>query len=98
MSGVSRIQRLIAIEIPLAFPHIMLGINQTLIFSLFMIVLGALIGTEDLGQIIMGALSRKDGAGVALTLGIFVSFICLAVDHLIRTWSDRQKKLLGIDS
>ncbi|MGY9042113.1 MAG: ABC transporter permease, partial [Alphaproteobacteria bacterium] len=93
MSGVSRMQRLIAIEIPLAFPHIMLGINQTLIFSLFMIVLGALIGTEDLGQIIMGALSRKDGAGVALTLGIFVSFICLAVDHLIRTWSDRQKKL-----
>ena len=98
MSGVSRMQRLIAIEIPLAFPHIMLGINQTLIFSLFMIVLGALIGTEDLGQIIMGALSRKDGAGIALTLGIFVSFICLAVDHLIRTWSDRQKKLLGIDS
>ncbi|MDC0861164.1 ABC transporter permease subunit [Alphaproteobacteria bacterium] len=96
MSGVSRMQRWTAIEIPLAFPHIMLGINQTLIFSLFMIVLGALIGTEDLGQIIMGALSRKDGAGVALTLGIFVSFICLAVDHLIRTWSERQKKLLGI--
>jgi glycine betaine/proline transport system permease protein len=96
MSGVSRIQRWTAIEIPLAFPHIMLGINQTLIFSLFMIVLGALIGTEDLGQIIMGALSRKDGAGVALTLGIFISFICLAVDHLIRTWSERQKKLLGI--
>ena len=96
MSGVSRMQRWTAIEIPLAFPHIMLGINQTLIFSLFMIVLGALIGTEDLGQIIMGALSRKDGAGVALTLGIFISFICLAVDHLIRTWSERQKKLLGI--
>ena len=96
MSGVSRMQRWKAIEIPLAFPHIMLGINQTLIFSLFMIVLGALIGTEDLGQIIMGALSRSDGAGVALTLGIFISFICLAVDHLIRTWSERQKKLLGI--
>ena len=91
MSGVSRIQRWTAIEIPLAFPHIMLGINQTLIFSLFMIVLGALIGTEDLGQIIMGALSRKDGAGVALTLGIFISFICLAVDHLIRTWSKDRK-------
>jgi glycine betaine/proline transport system permease protein len=97
MSGVSRLQRWTTIEIPLAFPHIMLGINQTLIFSLFMIVLGALIGTEDLGQIIMGSLSRNDGAGVALTLGIFVSFICLAVDHLIRTWSEKQKKLLGID-
>jgi len=98
MSGVSRLQRWTNIEIPLAFPHIMLGINQTVIFSLFMVILGALIGTEDLGQVIMGALSRSDGAGVALTLGIFVSFMCLAVDHLIRTWSDRQKKLLGIDS
>jgi len=58
MSGVSNLQRWISIELPLAFPHIMLGINQTVIFALMMIVLGALIGTEDLGQIIMGSLSR----------------------------------------
>jgi len=97
MSGVSNLQRWISIELPLAFPHIMLGINQTVIFALMMIVLGALIGTEDLGQIIMGSLSRPGGAGIGFTLGIFVSFICLAVDNLIRTWSDERKKLLGID-
>ena len=34
MSGVNRLQRWIKIEIPLAFPHIMLGINQTVIFAL----------------------------------------------------------------
>ena len=96
MSGVSNLQRWISIELPLAFPHIMLGINQTVIFALMMIVLGALIGTEDLGQIIMGSLSRPGGAGIGFTLGIFVSFICLAVDNLIRTWSDERKKLLGI--
>ncbi len=97
MSGVSNLQRWVSIELPLAFPHIMLGINQTVIFALMMIVLGALIGTEDLGQIIMGSLSRPGGAGIGLTLGIFVSFICLAVDNLIRTWSEERKKLLGID-
>ena len=32
-----------------------------------------------------------------LTLGIFVSFICLAVDNLIQTWANERKKLLGID-
>ena len=94
MSGVSNFQRWKSIELPLAFPHIMLGINQTLIFALMMIVLGALIGTEDLGQIIMGCLSRPNGAGIGLTLGIFVSFICLAADNLIRTWADERKKML----
>ena len=97
MSGVSRLQRWTNIELPLAFPHIMLGINQTVIFALFMVILGALIGTIDLGQLIMGALSKKGGAGIGLTLGIFVSFICLAVDNLIQTWANERKKLLGID-
>ena len=97
MSGVSRLQRWTNIELPLAFPHIMLGINQTVIFALFMVILGALIGTVDLGQIIMGALSRKGGAGIGFTLGIFVSFMCLAVDNLIRTWAEERKKLLGIN-
>jgi glycine betaine/proline transport system permease protein len=44
----------------------------------------------------MGAISRKNGAGLGLTLGIFISFMCLAVDNLIRTWADERKKLLGM--
>ena len=51
MSGVTRIQRLLKIEFPLAFPHIMLGLNQTVILALFMVIIGAFIGTEDLGNI-----------------------------------------------
>jgi len=35
----------------------MLGINQTVIFALFMVIIGAMIGTEDLGQYILKALS-----------------------------------------
>jgi len=97
MSGVSKLQRWRLIDLPLALPHIMLGINQTVIFALMMIVLGALIGTEDLGQLIMGSLSRPNGAGIGFTLGIFISFICLAADNLIRTWADERKKLLGIE-
>ena len=50
MSGVNRLQRWLKIELPLAFPHMMLGINQTVVFALFMVIIGAMIGTDDLGQ------------------------------------------------
>ena len=96
MSGVNRLQRYIRIELPLAFPHIMLGINQTVVFALFMVIIGAMIGTDDLGQYILKALSDKKGTGNGLTLGLCVAFIGLAVDHLIRTWSIKRKDALGI--
>jgi glycine betaine/proline transport system permease protein len=97
MSGVTKFQRLFKIEFPLAFPHMMLGLNQTIVFALFMVIIGAFIGTEDLGQYILKALSDKKGAGIGLTLGICVAFIGLIFDNLIRTWVDQRKKHLGID-
>jgi glycine betaine/proline transport system permease protein len=96
MSGVNRMQRLLKIELPLAFPHIMLGINQTVIFSLFMIIIGAFIGTDDLGQLIMQSLSEANAMGQGIVLGLCVAFIGLAVDHLIHTWAEQRKKVLGI--
>ena len=96
MSGVTKIQRLLKIEFPLAFPHMMLGLNQTIVFALFMVIIGAFIGTEDLGQYILKALSDKKGAGIGLTLGVCVAFIGLVFDHLIRTWVEQRKKHLGI--
>ncbi|MDP6103997.1 MAG: ABC transporter permease subunit [Gammaproteobacteria bacterium] len=96
MSGVSRLQRWVKIELPLAFPHIMLGINQTVVFALFMVIIGAMIGTDDLGQYILKALSDKQGTGNGLLLGLCVAFIGLAVDHLINTWAKKRKEDLGI--
>jgi len=96
MSGVTHIQRLLKIDFPLAFPHIMLGINQTVVFALFMVIIGAMIGTEDLGQYILKALSDLKGGGKGLILGLCVAFIGLAVDNLIRTWAEKRKKMLGM--
>jgi glycine betaine/proline transport system permease protein len=96
MSGVSKRQKWINIELPLAIPHILLGINQTVVFALQMVILGALIGTDDLGQMIFAALSRSDGAGISITLGLFVSFMAISVDIIIRKWAEERKKILGI--
>lgn len=97
MSGVNWFQRFAKIDLPLAFPHIMLGVNQTVIFALFMVIIGAMIGTDDLGQFILKALSEKNGIGNGLMLGLCVAFIGLTVDHIIQTWAAKQRRLLGLD-
>ena len=46
MSGINMLQWGLKIEIPSVFQHIMLGINQTVVFTLFMVIIGAIIGTD----------------------------------------------------
>ncbi len=96
MSGVNRLQRWLFIELPMSFPHMALGVNQTVVFALSMVIIGAMIGTDDLGQLILGALSEKNGVGNGLTLGICVAFIGLAIDQVIRTWANQRKQALGL--
>jgi len=45
----------------------------------------------------LGRVSRQHGVGIGFTLGVFISFVCLALDNLIRTWDGARKKLLGIN-
>lgn len=97
MSGVNRIQRWLSIELPMSFPHIALGINQTVVFALSMVIIGALIGTDDLGQLILKSLSDKAGVGNGLVLGLCVAFIGLAIDQILRTWANQRKVALGMD-
>jgi glycine betaine/proline transport system permease protein len=95
MSGCTRRQLLWNIRMPLAFPEIMLGINQTIMFALFMVIIAAFIGTKDLGQEIFRALTFND-AGKGLVLGLCVAFMGLTADKLITAWSTAQKKKLGL--
>ncbi len=96
MSGVNRFQRWISIELPMSFPHMALGINQTVVFALSMVIIGAMIGTDDLGQLILKSLSDKEGVGNGLILGFCVACIGLAVDQILRTWANQRKKALGL--
>ncbi|MEM7119621.1 MAG: ABC transporter permease subunit [Pseudomonadota bacterium] len=95
VSGCTPFQILWKVRMPLAIPEIMLGINQTIMFSLFMVIIAAFIGTTDLGQEIFRALTFAD-AGKGIVLGLCVAFMGLAVDRLITEWSANRKKQLGI--
>ena len=75
----------------------MIGVNQKIVLDMVMVIIGAVIGTEDVGEYILKALSDKAGGGKGLILGICVAFIALIFDNLIRTWVQKRKKHLGID-
>jgi glycine betaine/proline transport system permease protein len=94
--GSTRRQVLGRVQLPLALPDIMLGINQTLMMGLSMLVITALVGTRDLGQETLIALSKAD-PGQGLTAGICVAFIAIAADRLINAWVRRRKAVLGLD-
>ena len=96
MTGASHRQQMWTVKLPLALPTIMVGVNQTVMFSLFMVIIAAFIGTQDLGQEMQRALSSTD-VGKGLVLGLCVAFMGLMVDHLVLRWSVDRKKALGIE-
>jgi glycine betaine/proline transport system permease protein len=93
-SGCTERQMLWKVRMPMAFPEMLLGLNQTLMFALFMVMIAGFIGTVDLSQEIFRALSFNDG-GKGLVIGLCVSLIGLTADRLLVEWSNQQKKRLG---
>ncbi len=69
-AGTTARQRLLKVELPMAFPEILLGINQVIMMALAMVAITALIGSRDLGQEIYKALPGADtGRGLIAGLG-----------------------------
>ena len=96
MAGATRFQKLFSVEFPLALPTMMVGVNQCVLFSLFMVVIASYIGTTDLGQEMQRALSGAE-FGKGLTLGLCVAFMGLMIDHLVMRWAADRKRKLGLD-
>ena len=72
---------LIKIEIPLALKTIMAGINQTLMLSLSMVVIAALIGAGGLGLTVYVALGRLD-IGSAVIGGTGIVILAIILDRI----------------
>ena len=94
-TGCTHSQVLRKVQIPLAMPHIMLGINQTIMMALSMLVITALVGTRDLGQEVYIALTKAD-IGWGIVAGVCVAFIAIISDRMISAWASKRKRELGI--
>ncbi|MFG1344258.1 ABC transporter permease subunit [Xanthobacter autotrophicus DSM 431] len=95
MSGCTRRQILTRIRLPLALPDMLLGLNQTILLALSMLVITALVGTRDLGQVTYAALSKAD-VGLGIVAGLCVAFIGMIADRLIGAAAEKIQTRKGL--
>src|SRR3546814_7474049 len=90
VSGCTRSQLLWRVQIPLALPEIMLGINQVVMLAIAMDIIAAMIGTRDLGQEVFISLAKAD-SGRGLVAGLAVAFIGIVAHRLTSAASRRAQ-------
>lgn len=93
--GCTRWQLLFRVKLPLALPAIMLGLNQTIIYGIGMLVIAALVGTNGLGQQIYIGLGDGD-FGVGMTAGIGMAAIAIIADRMTQAVSRRKQEQFGL--
>ncbi len=95
MVGCTKSQLLWQVKIPLALPVMMLGLNQTIMYGIAMLVIAALVGTNGLGQTVYIGLSDGD-FGVGMIAGIGMAIIAIIADRMTQAWSRKRQAELGI--
>ena len=93
--GCSNSQMLWQVKLPLAIPEIMLGLNQTVMYGLAMLIVAALVGTRGLGQQVFISLGMAE-AGQGIVAGLGITLIAMITDRIIQAWSARRKAALGL--
>lgn len=93
--GCTSRQQLFEVKLPLALPVIMLGLNQTIMFGLAMLVIAALVGTQGLGQAVYLALGKAD-AGAGLVTGLSMALVAMVADRILQSISNRRQEALGL--
>ncbi|WP_298911210.1 choline ABC transporter permease subunit [uncultured Aliiroseovarius sp.] len=81
--GATRMQTLWKIELPSAFPQIMTGLNQTIMLSLSMVVIAALVGADGLGVPVVRALNTVN-ASLGFESGLVIVAVAIALDRMLR--------------
>lgn len=93
--GSSAWQKMRQVQLPLALPTIMAGVNQTIMLSLAMVVIAAMIGVQGLGQPVLRAISNQ-----YFTMGVFnglaIVGIAIIFDRASQAYGKRLQKHLEV--
>ncbi len=81
--GATPKQRLWKVELPYAFPQIMAGLNQTIMLSLSMVVIAALVGANGLGVPVVRALNSVN-TSLGFESGFIIVVVAILLDRMLR--------------
>jgi glycine betaine/proline transport system permease protein len=81
--GMTRRQKLYGVQIPLALPNIMAGVNQTIMMSLAMVVIASLVSAPGLGVLVLRGIRNLE-LGVGLIAGLGIVLIAIILDRVTK--------------
>lgn len=81
--GTTPFQKLVKVELPYALPQIMTGLNQTIMLSLSMVVIAALVGADGLGVPVVRALNQVNTA-LGFESGFVIVVMAIILDRMLR--------------
>ena len=93
--GVTPRQRLFGVQIPLALPTILAGVNQTTMMALAMVVIASMIGAGGLGYQVLQGIGRLEvSRGLFAGLGIVV--LAIIFDRITQAYGKRLQARIGL--
>ena len=92
--GASPMQRLFGVQLPLAMPNIMAGINQTIMMALAMVVIASMIGVKGLGQPVLKAITNQYFT-LGLLNGLAIVVLAIIFDRISQSYAKRTLQNLG---
>jgi glycine betaine/proline transport system permease protein len=94
--GASYRQKLFGVQVPLALPNIFAGVNQTIMMSLAMVVIAAMIGMQGLGQKVLQAVNNQY-LSLGFMNGLAIVALAIIFDRISQTYGTRLQKHLEGD-
>ncbi|MEC0089094.1 ABC transporter permease [Paenibacillus macquariensis] len=90
--GSTRMQKLIKVQLPIAIPTIMAGINQTIMLSLSMVVIASMIGAQGVGADVYRAVTQAK-TGMGTEAGLAVVVLAIMLDRMTQKLAKKNKKV-----
>ncbi|MGF1707373.1 ABC transporter permease [Enterovibrio baiacu] len=92
--GASPSQRLFGVQLPLAMPTIMAGINQTIMMALAMVVIASMIGVKGLGQPVLKSITNQYFT-LGLINGLAIVALAIIFDRVSQSYAKRSQQHLS---
>ena len=86
--GMTKRQKLIGVELPLALPNIMAGVNQTIMMSLAMVVIASLVSAPGLGVLVLRGIRNLE-LGVGIVAGLGIVLLAVVLDRVSKAALNR---------